>query len=160
MMSVLLFPIVPFIMQVGIFIFAVWVGGYLYTWGRPICHIIPDVTSTIAINGTQECLCPYVAELEGKIAEENCVFSKYSEDDKLVFYLKVCYFNWLINWLIKLQLFNLFGMFWALFFIQGLAELTLAGAFASYYWAFNKPKDVPAMPLTQGFYRAIRFVFD
>ena len=49
-------------------------------------------------------------------------------------------------------------MFWALFFVQGLAELTLAGAFASYYWAFRKPKDVPSMPLTQGLYRAIRCV--
>ena len=34
-------------------------------------------------------------------------------------------------------------------------EMVLAGAFASWYWAFNKPRDVPAYPLTNSFFRTI-----
>lgn len=55
------------------------------------------------------------------------------------------------------QIYNLFGFFWAVFFVDALCQLTLAGTFASYYWAFEKPKDVPALPVARSFYRAIRF---
>ncbi|KAK7888905.1 hypothetical protein WMY93_024465 [Mugilogobius chulae] len=34
---------------------------------------------------------------------------------------------------------------------------TLAGAFASYYWALKKPDDIPPCPLLSSFSRAIRF---
>uniref|UniRef100_A0A672UXX1 Choline transporter-like protein n=1 Tax=Strigops habroptila TaxID=2489341 RepID=A0A672UXX1_STRHB len=36
-------------------------------------------------------------------------------------------------------------------------SLTLAGAFASYYWAFKKPADIPAFPLFAAFGRALRY---
>lgn len=52
--------------------------------------------------------------------------------------------------------YNLFGLFWGLFFVDALCKLTLAGTFASYYWAYNKPQDVPALPVTKAFYRATR----
>lgn len=42
-------------------------------------------------------------------------------------------------------------------FIVALGQMTLAGSFASYYWAFEKPKDIPAFPLTGAFYRSLRF---
>uniref|UniRef100_A0AAZ3QB18 Choline transporter-like protein n=1 Tax=Oncorhynchus tshawytscha TaxID=74940 RepID=A0AAZ3QB18_ONCTS len=34
---------------------------------------------------------------------------------------------------------------------------TLAGAFASYYWAFSKPSDIPTFPLSQAFIRTLRY---
>ncbi|ETN75733.1 hypothetical protein NECAME_03705 [Necator americanus] len=36
-------------------------------------------------------------------------------------------------------------------------DISLAGAFASYYWAKNKPKDVPSFPVLRAFGRAIRY---
>ncbi|CAK7304598.1 Choline transporter-like protein 5 [Vulpes lagopus] len=36
-------------------------------------------------------------------------------------------------------------------------ECALAGAFASYYWAFRKPDDIPPYPLFTAFGRAIRY---
>jgi choline transporter-like protein 2/4/5 len=59
-------------------------------------------------------------------------------------------------YMIYLQLYNLFGLFWGLFFVSALAEMVLAGAFAAWYWAFRKPQDVPAYSLTASFFRTIR----
>lgn len=56
-----------------------------------------------------------------------------------------------------LHFYNLFGLFWGLFFVSAAAEMILAGAFASWYWAFEKPRDVPSYALTQSFFRTIRY---
>ncbi len=37
-----------------------------------------------------------------------------------------------------------------------IGHVSLAGAFASYYWVFNKPNDVPYFAVIGGFYRCIR----
>jgi choline transporter-like protein 2/4/5 len=54
-----------------------------------------------------------------------------------------------------LQIYNLFGLFWGLFFVSALSEMVLAGAFASWYWAFDKSRDVPFYSLTNSFFRTI-----
>ena len=46
--------------------------------------------------------------------------------------------------------------FWLMNFVIALGQMTLAGAFASYYWAFNKSKDIPAFPIMGAFYRSFR----
>ena len=55
-----------------------------------------------------------------------------------------------------MQIYNLFGFFWGLFFIEALDQMVLAGAFASWYWVLNK-KDIPKMPLMSSFYRTFRY---
>ena len=60
---------------------------------------------------------------------------------------------------IYLQIYNLFMLFWMVNFTIALGEMTLAGAFASYYWAFNKPKDIPTYPLLNSIWRAFRYTF-
>ncbi|NXK86406.1 CTL2 protein, partial [Formicarius rufipectus] len=62
------------------------------------------------------------------------------------------------KYLIVLQFFNLFMFFWLANFVLALGQVTLAGAFASYYWAFKKPDDMPAFPLFSAFGRALRCV--
>ncbi|KAM4643763.1 choline transporter-like protein 2 isoform 1-T1 [Amazona ochrocephala] len=61
------------------------------------------------------------------------------------------------RYLIALQFFNLFMFFWLVNFVIALGQVTLAGAFASYYWAFKKPEDIPAFPLFSAFGRALRY---
>ena len=56
-----------------------------------------------------------------------------------------------------LQIFNVFMFFWLANFVLALGQVTLAGAFASYYWAMNKPDDLPAFPLFSAFGRALRW---
>ncbi|XP_031430330.1 choline transporter-like protein 5-B isoform X1 [Clupea harengus] len=56
-----------------------------------------------------------------------------------------------------LQLCNLLIFLWLVNFTIALGQCTLAGAFASYYWALKKPGDIPACPLFASFGRAIRY---
>lgn len=60
------------------------------------------------------------------------------------------------RYIIVLHLYNLFVFLWLVEFTIALGQCTLAGAFASYYWALNKPNDIPACPLFSSFCRAIR----
>ncbi|XP_075772234.1 choline transporter-like protein 2 isoform X2 [Pelodiscus sinensis] len=61
------------------------------------------------------------------------------------------------KFLIAFQFYNLFMFFWLANFVIALGQVTLAGAFASYYWAFKKPEDMPAFPLFSSFGRALRY---
>ena len=40
--------------------------------------------------------------------------------------------------LFRMQVYHLFGWFWVMNFIMALGMCVLAGAFASYYWAWDK----------------------
>uniref|UniRef100_A0A8C9Z1H5 Choline transporter-like protein n=1 Tax=Sander lucioperca TaxID=283035 RepID=A0A8C9Z1H5_SANLU len=59
--------------------------------------------------------------------------------------------------LFLLQVYNLLIFLWLLNFSLALEQCTLAGTFASYYWARRKPQDIPACPLFSSFSRAIRY---
>ncbi|XP_026516384.1 choline transporter-like protein 2 [Terrapene carolina triunguis] len=61
------------------------------------------------------------------------------------------------KYLIVFQIYNAFMFFWLANFVIALGQVTLAGAFASYYWAFKKPDDMPAFPLFSSFGRALRY---
>ncbi|XP_029931336.1 choline transporter-like protein 5-A [Myripristis murdjan] len=61
------------------------------------------------------------------------------------------------RYLFILQLFNLLVFLWLVNFSLALEQCTLAGAFASYYWAKRKPQDIPPCPLFSSFSRAIRY---
>ncbi|XP_062843389.1 choline transporter-like protein 5-A isoform X2 [Trichomycterus rosablanca] len=56
-----------------------------------------------------------------------------------------------------LQLCNLLVFLWLVNFTMALGQCTLAGAFASYYWARRKPADIPACPVFSSFFRAVRY---
>ena len=62
------------------------------------------------------------------------------------------------RYIIPIQLFMLFMFLWIMNFMVALSEITLAGAFASHYWAWDKSKDIPALPLISSLYRALRLV--
>uniref|UniRef100_H3C3P7 Choline transporter-like protein n=1 Tax=Tetraodon nigroviridis TaxID=99883 RepID=H3C3P7_TETNG len=61
------------------------------------------------------------------------------------------------RYILVLHLCNLFVFLWLVNFTMALGQCTLAGAFASYYWALKKPNDIPACPLYSSFCRAIRY---
>lgn len=54
------------------------------------------------------------------------------------------------------QIYNVFALFWCLFFTSALAEMVLAGAFASWYWAYDKSKDLPTLPVLDSLGRTLR----
>ncbi|KAG2469129.1 CTL4 protein, partial [Polypterus senegalus] len=59
--------------------------------------------------------------------------------------------------LFNLQIYNIIGFLWCMNFVIALGQCTIAGAFASYYWAFHKPADMPYFPVTASFMRALRY---
>uniref|UniRef100_A0A3Q3IGP9 Choline transporter-like protein n=1 Tax=Monopterus albus TaxID=43700 RepID=A0A3Q3IGP9_MONAL len=61
------------------------------------------------------------------------------------------------KYLIGLQFYNVFLFFWCANFVTALGQMTLAGAFASYYWAFVKPDDMPTCPLFSSLGRSLRY---
>ncbi|XP_029988685.1 choline transporter-like protein 5-B isoform X3 [Sphaeramia orbicularis] len=61
------------------------------------------------------------------------------------------------SYVLVLQFCNLFVFLWLVNFTIALGQCTLAGAFASYYWALRKPDDIPNCPLYSSFSRAIRY---
>ena len=71
----------------------------------------------------------------------SCQFSEYVGD-----------YGWTNNTIV-VQFVNLFGFYWAINFVTAFGQFTLAGAFASWYFAFKKPEDVPTLPLFSAFLR-------
>uniref|UniRef100_A0A8C7R7M0 Choline transporter-like protein n=1 Tax=Oncorhynchus mykiss TaxID=8022 RepID=A0A8C7R7M0_ONCMY len=61
------------------------------------------------------------------------------------------------RYIFVLQLCNLLVFLWLVNFTNALGQCTLAGAFASYYWALRKPQDIPSCPLFSSFSRAVRY---
>lgn len=60
------------------------------------------------------------------------------------------------SYIMTFQIYNLFAFLWLINFVLALGQCTLAGAFASYYWAMRKPEDIPRYPLFISFGRAVR----
>jgi Plasma-membrane choline transporter len=58
---------------------------------------------------------------------------------------------------IFLEVYQLFMWLWVMNFIIGLGQMTLAGSFGSYYWAFDKSKDIPMFPVTSSLGRCLRY---
>ena len=46
-----------------------------------------------------------------------------------------------------LMAYVLFMWFWLLQFIDGINICVIAGSFSGYYWALDKPKDIPLSPV-------------
>lgn len=84
--------------------------------------------------------------MKAQCADSKCLFAFYGGETPYHKYL------------IALQFYNVFLFFWCANFVLGLGQMTLAGAFASYYWAAKKPDDIPAFPVFSSFGRSLRFV--
>jgi hypothetical protein len=56
-----------------------------------------------------------------------------------------------------LHAFNIFGIFWGVFFVSAVGQMVLAGTFATWYWTFDK-SDVPFFTVTHSIGRTFRWV--
>ncbi|VDK58158.1 unnamed protein product [Anisakis simplex] len=138
MMSALFFPILPFALHLLVFVLWATVTIWLSSSGTENC-LKPRREGGNLSDGVP-CDCTKLGT--GLNVISDCEFVNMTRNDQLLF---------------GMQAFNLFGFFWISCFVSALANMTLAGAFASYYWAFNKPKDVPAFPITRSLGRAVRY---
>ncbi|CAN9492997.1 unnamed protein product [Ophioblennius macclurei] len=149
MMSSLLFPLVTFVLLLVCLAYWGTTALYLATSGDPIYRVVA-LNSTNptcqSVNGSELCDPQnFNTSLYPDCPSASCIFIKYDNEgivQQNVFYL---------------QLYNIFAFLWCANFVIALGHCTLAGAFASYYWAFNKPADIPAFPVTASFMRALRY---
>merc|ERR1711862_467112 len=155
MMSTLFFPIVPFIWQFLIIIWFVIVAVFLASSGQP------EYRTDLQGGGIIYDKCT----INGKEYEENdkCDpkdFETADPDDGCpnlnVTSACIFYARNQPSSAIYMQIYNLFGLLWMLFFFSAMGEMVLAGAFASWYWTFNK-NDTPSLPLLSSIGRVLRY---
>lgn len=149
MMSTLLYPVVTFVLLLVCVSYWGITALYLATSGAPIYKVV-------ALNATQgDCsniqanqTCDpqtFNSSRYSSCPSARCVFINYNTEGLFQ------------RNLFNLQIYNVVAFLWCVNFVIALGHCTLAGAFASYYWAFSKPADIPTFPLTQSFMRALRY---
>ncbi|XP_023665535.1 choline transporter-like protein 4 isoform X3 [Paramormyrops kingsleyae] len=149
MMSTLVYPLVTFALL--LICVAYWgiTALYLATSGPPIYNVVALNASAPgcgSIRGNQTCdPLSFNSSLYSPCSSAQCIFIKYNNEG--LFQRNM--FN--------LQIYNVLGLLWCVNFVIALGQCSLAGAFASYYWAFSKPADIPAFPLCQAFFRTLQY---
>nr|XP_034302598.1 choline transporter-like protein 2 isoform X2 [Crassostrea gigas] len=150
MMFTLICPIFPFFLQIVVIGFWLTVAVFLASTGRNQSFEFNNSSNYKYPNGTYD---------YDKIKGATSQFFGQACDNTSLSASEFCSFlkNQEENFVLYSQIFNLFMMFWLVNFVVALGQMTLAGAFASYYWAFEKPKDIPAFPILSSLWRCFRY---
>ncbi|XP_070447943.1 choline transporter-like protein 5 isoform X3 [Equus przewalskii] len=143
--STLIYPVLTFIfLSICISYWAV-TAVYLATSGTPIYKVIAPEGQCEHENKTCDPEIFNTTEIAKACPGAHCNFAFYGG--------KSLYHQYITTF----QIVNLFIFLWLINFVIALGQCTLAGAFASYYWALKKPDDIPPHPLFTAFGRAIRY---
>ncbi|CAJ1083219.1 choline transporter-like protein 4 [Xyrichtys novacula] len=149
MMSSLLYPLVTFVLLLVCVAYWGATALYLATSGDPIYRVVSLNATTsdcMSLNGTEDCDPQnFTSSSYPDCPTASCIFIKYNDE------------GFFQRNLFNLQIYNAVAFLWCVNFVIALGQCTLAGAFASYYWAFNKPGDIPMCPLSASFLRALRY---
>ncbi|XP_006896231.1 PREDICTED: choline transporter-like protein 4 [Elephantulus edwardii] len=146
MMSTLFYPLVTFVLLLICIVYWAMMALYLATSGQPQYVLWAPNTSwpgceNVSINASCDPMNPSKTSCPG----EMCVFQSYSSTGLVQ------------RTLFNLQIYGVLGLFWTVNWVLALGECVLAGAFASFYWAFHKPRDIPTFPLSAAFIRTLRY---
>lgn len=141
-MSTLFFPVVPYILQLFFLAFFCVVALFLSSAGKAEYRVMCPGQVCVGCKGvTENATCNFETFDNSSCPGAMCQFYDYYVDPNIP----------------RLHIYNVFGLFWSMFFISAFGEMVLAGAFASWYWAFDKSKDVPSLPVTYSFGRTLRY---
>ncbi|XP_059205567.1 choline transporter-like protein 4 [Centropristis striata] len=148
MMSSLLYPLVTFVLILVCVAYWGATALYLATSGDPIYKVVAlnnTLEACKSINGSVICDPQDFNSSDYSCPSASCIFIKYNDEGLFQ------------RNLFNLQIYNIVAFLWCVNFVIALGQCTMAGAFASYYWAFTKPKDIPMFPVTASFIRALRY---
>uniref|UniRef100_A0A7N6BWS9 Choline transporter-like protein n=1 Tax=Anabas testudineus TaxID=64144 RepID=A0A7N6BWS9_ANATE len=149
MMSALVYPLVTFVLLLVCVAYWGATALYLATSGSPIYRVVALNSSQgdcSSISGNVSCDPQnFTAADYPGCPSASCIFIKYNNEGLFQ------------RNLFNLQIYNVVAFLWCVNFVIALGHCTLAGAFASYYWAFTKPGDIPMFPVCGGFIRALRY---
>uniref|UniRef100_A0A671RHB2 Choline transporter-like protein n=1 Tax=Sinocyclocheilus anshuiensis TaxID=1608454 RepID=A0A671RHB2_9TELE len=140
-MSSLFYPIFTFFLLTIVIAYWGVTAVFLSTSSEPVYKVFNE---TVCPHARETCI-PEVFMHNHNCPRSECLFAFYGGETPYHKYL------------IFLQFYNVFLFFWCANFVTALGQMTLAGAFASYYWAPNKPNDMPAFPLCASLGRSLRY---
>uniref|UniRef100_A0A0K0FF83 Choline transporter-like protein n=1 Tax=Strongyloides venezuelensis TaxID=75913 RepID=A0A0K0FF83_STRVS len=139
MPNLLLFPFIPFFLNILCFMIFGTLALWISTSGKENCYrFSTNITNMFAINFNEKCDCHNV----GTSIDKNCHFFNITKDETIIR---------------SMQFYNLFAYFWSTCFITGFHNTVIAGAIGSYYWTYNKKKDIPKEPVSSSIQRTIRY---
>ncbi|XP_035382361.1 choline transporter-like protein 4 [Electrophorus electricus] len=145
--TTLAYPLVTFLLVVISMAYWGITSLYLATSGAPVYHVAAlnsSIANCSSITGSEICIPKeFSASLHPDCPSVRCVFFKYDDTD---LFSRIAPY---------LQIYKLLAFLWCVNFIIALGQCTLAGTFASFYWAFSKPADIPPYPLLQAFIRTL-----
>uniref|UniRef100_F7A5G8 Choline transporter-like protein n=2 Tax=Callithrix jacchus TaxID=9483 RepID=F7A5G8_CALJA len=147
MMSTMFYPLVTFVLLLICIAYWAMTALYLATSGQPQYVLwASNVSSPGCENVPINTSCnPMVQPVNSSCPGLMCIFQGYSSTGLVQ------------RSLFNLQIYGVLGLFWTLNWVLALGQCVLAGAFASFYWAFHKPQDIPTFPLFSAFIRTLRY---
>ncbi|CAL4166186.1 unnamed protein product, partial [Meganyctiphanes norvegica] len=141
-MSTLFFPIIPYILQLIFLAIFCFLAVMLASAGRPSYHVYCPESGcgcSPGTNITENATCD-VESFVNSCVNATCQFFSYEVEPFIP----------------RLHIYNVFALFWTLFFVDAFGEMVLAGAFASWYWTFNK-SNTPTFAVTASVGRTLRY---
>ncbi|XP_056608537.1 choline transporter-like protein 2 isoform X2 [Triplophysa dalaica] len=143
-MSALFYPIFTFLLLTVVIAYWAITAVFLSTSSEPVYKVFNETVcshSRLTCNPENFTM----SEIKRECPRSECLFAFYGGETPYHKYL------------IFFQFYNVFLFFWCANFVTALGQMTLAGAFASYYWALNKSKEMPAFPLCAALGRSLRY---
>ncbi|CAJ1060384.1 choline transporter-like protein 5 isoform X1 [Xyrichtys novacula] len=144
-MSTLFYPIITFFLLAICIAFWAVIAVLLASSGNAVYKVTPVDDKCMYANITCSPKTFSQTNITKVCPGSQCMFAFYGGESvyhRYIFVLHLC---------------NLFAFLWLVNFTIALGQCTLAGTFASYYWAHKKPSDIPVCPLYSSFSRAIRY---
>ncbi|XP_035471999.2 choline transporter-like protein 2 isoform X2 [Scophthalmus maximus] len=143
-MCSLLYPLFTFFLLAIVIAYWAVTAVFLSTSNEPIYKIFNETACEYSRNVCEPANYS-TSPMKAQCPDSQCLFAFYGGET--VYH----------KYLIALQFYNVFLFFWCANFVIALGQMTLAGAFSSYYWAFNKPGDMPAFPVFSSLGRSLRY---
>ncbi|XP_030591376.1 choline transporter-like protein 2 isoform X2 [Archocentrus centrarchus] len=144
MMCSLFYPLFTFLLLAIVIAYWAVTAVFLSTSNEPVYKIFNETNCEYS-RQTCDPANYTMTTMKAQCPDSKCLFAFYGGE--------TVYHKYLIG----LQFYNVFLFFWCANFVTGLGQMTLAGAFASYYWAFNKPGEIPAFPVFSSLGRSLRY---
>uniref|UniRef100_A0A8C7CF32 Choline transporter-like protein n=1 Tax=Oncorhynchus kisutch TaxID=8019 RepID=A0A8C7CF32_ONCKI len=144
-MSTLFYPIITFVLLAICIAYWAVIAVFLASSGDAVYKVMSTQDKCMYANLTCDPEMFSQTNVTMVCPGSQCTFAFYGGESLYHHYIFV------------LQLCNLLVFLWLVNFTIALGQCTLAGAFASYYWALRKPQDIPSCPLFSSFSRAVRY---
>lgn len=144
-----MFPLLPFLLEVGLVIYFVFISAMLYSAGDLVPKLRENEDSISPMfQSTSMAPAPETSPeaLTANITREACA----ANPD--------CYYT--VEWNDSLKymfLYHVFGLLWTNQFIIGMGYVIIAGAVANFYWSRADPSSLNFSPVKRSIWNTFRY---